>query len=106
MFEKHIYTERRKNLLETFDSGLILFLGNDESPSNYSGNTYPFRQDSTFLYYVGLDIPGLAAVIDADSNTTTLFGTDFSIDDIVWMGPQPKVNQLAESSGITLNQAE
>jgi Xaa-Pro aminopeptidase len=101
MFEKHIYTERRKNLLETFDSGLILFLGNDESPSNYSGNTYPFRQDSTFLYYVGLDIPGLAAVIDADSNTTTLFGTDFSIDDIVWMGPQPKVNQLAESSGIT-----
>ncbi|UCH65134.1 MAG: aminopeptidase P family protein [Ignavibacterium sp.] len=105
MFEQQIYTERRKKLVENFDSGLILFLGNDESPSNYSGNTYPFRQDSTFLYYVGLDIPGLAAVIDADSNTTTLFGTDFSIDDIVWMGPQPKVNQLAESSGITQSES-
>jgi Xaa-Pro aminopeptidase len=104
MFEQQIYIERRKKMLENFDSGLLLFLGNDESPSNYSANTFPFRQDSTFLYYIGLDLPGLAAVIDVDSNTSTLFGNDFSVDDIVWMGPQPKVNQLAESSG--MNQSE
>ena len=100
MFEEQIYKDRRSKLLENIDSGLLVFLGNDESPSNYLGNTYAFRQDSTFLYYVGLDVPGLAAIIDADSKSSTLYGTDFSIDDIVWMGPQPKVNQLAESSGI------
>jgi len=100
MFERQIYIERRKKLLEKFDSGILLFLGNNESPSNYSANTYPFRQDSTFLYYIGIDLPGLAAVIDVDSNNSTLFGTDFSVDDIVWMGPQQKVNQLAESSGM------
>jgi Xaa-Pro aminopeptidase len=105
MFEQQIYSERRKKLLENFDSGLILFLGNNESPSNYSGNTYVFRQDSTFLYYFGLDLPGVAAVIDVDSNTSTLFGTDFSIDDIVWMGPQQNISQLAESSGINQNES-
>ena len=104
MFEKQIYLERRKILVENFNSGLILFLGNNESPSNYLGNTYHFRQDSTFLYYIGLDLPDLAVVIDVDSNTSTLFGTDFSVDDIVWMGPQPKVAQLAELTGI--NQTE
>lgn len=104
MFEQQIYVERRKKLLANINSGLVIFLGNNESPSNYLGNTYQFRQDSTFLYYIGLDLPDLAVVIDVESNTSTLFGTDFSVDDIVWMGPQPKVSQLAESSGI--NQSE
>ena len=67
MFEQQIYRDRRKKIIENINSGLLLFLGNDESPSNYLGNTYAFRQDSTFLYYVGLDIPGLAVVIDVDS---------------------------------------
>ena len=101
MFDQQVYVKRRKKLIENIDSGLLIFLGNNESPSNYSANTFPFRQDSTFLYYIGLDLPDLAAVIDVDSNTSTLFGTDISVDDIVWMGPQPKVNQLAELCGLT-----
>ena len=32
--------------------GILLFLGN--SPMNYTDNTYPFRQDSTWLYYFGI----------------------------------------------------
>ena len=104
MFEQQIYVERRKKLLENINSGLVIFLGNNESASNYLGNTYQFRQDSTFLYYMGLDLPDLAVVIDVESNSSTLFGTDFSVDDIVWMGPQPTVSQLADSSGI--NQSE
>lgn len=104
MFERQFYIERRKKLSEKFDSGILLFLGNHESPSNYSANTYPFRQDSTFLYYIGIDLPDLAAVIDVESNTSTLFGNDFSVDDIVWMGLQPKVNQLAELSGVNENE--
>jgi len=104
MFERQIYLERRKKLIENIKSGLVIFLGNNESPSNYIGNTYQFRQDSTFLYYIGLDLPDLAVVFDVESNNSTLFGTDFSVDDIVWMGSQPTITQLAESSGI--NQSE
>jgi Xaa-Pro aminopeptidase len=75
---------------------VILFLGNDESPMNYTDNQYPFRQDSSFLYFFGLDSPGLAAVIDVDEGTECLFGNDLTVDDIVWTGPQPT---LAERRG-------
>lgn len=100
MFEADIYTNRRKVLKDKFDSGLILFLGNQESPANFSANTYPFRQDSTFLYYFGVDRPGFAATIDIDNNLETLFGNDSTIDEIVWTGPQPTVNDYAEIVGV------
>jgi len=101
MFSKDTYQQRRSALIEKLDSGLILLLGNEESPMNYPDNAYPFRQDSSFLYYVGLDKPHLAAVLDVDAGTTTLFGDDFSIDMIVWMGPQPTTAEMAEKSGIS-----
>ena len=68
------------------NSGLLLFLGNDESPMNYADNPFHFRQDSTFLYFFGMDSPGLAAVIDLDEEQDTLFGNDLTVEDIVWMG--------------------
>ncbi|MHB8054251.1 MAG: aminopeptidase P family protein [Candidatus Aminicenantales bacterium] len=91
MFAPQIYIERRRRLLEGLESGLALFLGNEESPMNYADNAFPFRQDSTFLYYFGLDQPGLAAIVDADEGTETIFGDDFTVDDIVWRGPQPTI---------------
>jgi len=100
MFDSNIYIERRRKLKDKFNSGLLLFTGNNESPLNYPGNTYKFRQDSNFLYYFGLDIPGLAALIDIDSNMTILYGNDLTISDIVWVGPQPRLNELVELSGI------
>ena len=100
MFESSVYINRRKILKEKFDSGLILFLGNDESPANYATNTYIFRQDSTFLYYFGVDRPGFAATIDIDNNLETLFGSDSTIDEIVWTGPQSTVNDIAEVVGV------
>ena len=99
MFEPQIYTERRNVLKAKFDSGLILFLGNDESAANYTANTYSFRQDSSFLYYFGLDLSGLTATIDVDNNIDTIYGNDFTVDDIVWMGPQPTMQQRAEMAG-------
>ena len=101
MFKKEIYIERRKVLAETVTSGLILLLGNEESPMNYLDNTYHFRQDSTFLYYFGLDQPSLAGVIDADSGEVTVFGDDLSIDMIVWMGSLPKLSVLCEKVGVS-----
>jgi Xaa-Pro dipeptidase len=100
MFDTSIYTERRKILKEKFDSGLILFLGNEDSPANYTANTYNFRQDSTFLYFFGVDRPGYAATIDIDNNLETLFGNDSTLDEIVWTGPQPTVNDYAEIVGV------
>ena len=100
MFESSVYINRRKTLKEKFDSGLILFLGNDESPANYAANTYIFRQDSTFLYYFGVDRRGFAATIDIDNNLETLFGDDNSIDEVVWTGPQSTVSEIAEVVGV------
>lgn len=101
MFEAQTYSNRRNILKNKFESGLLLFLGNEEAPANYIGNTFAFRQDSTFLYYFGLDLPGMAAVIDIDNHVENIYGFDFTIDDIVWMGPQPKLEELASKTGIS-----
>jgi Xaa-Pro aminopeptidase len=102
MFDKHEYINRRRLLSESFTSGVILLLGNEESPMNYFDNTYHFRQDSTFLYYFGISCPQLAAVIDIDENTTTLFGDEMTIDDIVWMGSQQTLTEKGLESGVTV----
>ena len=68
---------------------------------NYADNCFRFRQDSTFLYYFGLDQPDLAAVIDVDAATTTLFGDELTIDHVVWMGDLPTVASRGESVGVT-----
>ena len=101
MFHSETYKKRREILKKKFSSGLLLFPGNDETPMNYPANVYPFRQDSSFLYYWGLDAPGLAAVIDVDNDREILFGNDLSVDDIVWMGPQPSVAERATQVGVT-----
>jgi len=101
MFSKETYIQRRRQLSETVGGGLLLFLGNDQAPMNYADNTYSFRQDSTFLYYFGLDTDGLAAVIDADSGREIIFGNDPTIDDIVWMGTQPPLAEKAERVGVS-----
>ena len=100
MFDKQVYMDRRTELKKNFKTGVILFLGNDESAMNYPGNTYTFRQDSSFLYYFGLDLPNMVGIIDVDENKEILFGHEFSVEDIVWMGPQPKLAQLAEQIGV------
>jgi Xaa-Pro aminopeptidase len=100
MFEKNIYTQRRNRLREKMGSGIILIPGNTESPMNYNDNTYHFRQDSTFLYLFGLDIPGFFGIIDANKGNDTLFGDDISIEDIIWMGNKPSVRDLASTVGV------
>jgi len=100
MFEKKTYVQRRNLLKKRLGSGLILFLGNRESPMNYRANVYPFRQDSSFLYFFGLDSPELAAVIDVDENREILFGDDVGIEDIIWTGPQPQMKDRASGVGV------
>jgi Xaa-Pro aminopeptidase len=100
MFPRETYIARRDALVSQFDGGLILFLGNNDSPMNYVDNPYHFKQDSTFLYYFGLDQAELAAIIDVDAGSTTIFGDELSIDYIVWMGDLPTVADRAERVGV------
>ena len=100
MFEASVYENRRQTLCTKLASGVILLLGNEEVGMNYADNTYDYRQDSTFLYYFGHSLPGLAALIDVESREAVLYGNDPSIDDIVWTGPLPSIRQLAEQVGL------
>ena len=100
MFDSKIYSDRRLRLRKKIRSGIILILGNNEAPMNYPANTYHFRQDSNFLYYFGLDLPGFVGVIDIEDGKDCIYGNDVDIDDIIWMGPQPTVNSLAEKVGV------
>lgn len=101
MFKSEVYVKRREQLSKIMKSGVALFIGNVESPFNYPANTYHFRQDSDFLYFFGLDHPGFAGFMDFDSGTDIIFGNDFDMDDIIWMGPQPTVKDLAAKCGVT-----
>ena len=97
---KETYIRRRAQLKRDMGSGLLLFLGNDEVGMNYADNTYRFRQDSTFLYFFGLDYAGLAAVIDVDNDAEIVFGNELTIDDIVWTGTQPSLREKTAVVGI------
>jgi len=100
MFTKQIYMERRDRVKQTMKSGVLLFLGHTDTPMNYPKNTYFFRQNSSFLYFFGLDEPGLAALIDVDENREILFGDDITVEDIIWTGVLPTMKDKAKEIGI------
>ncbi len=100
MFSQSTYTNRRNELRKSMSGGIILLLGNDEVGINYEANVYPFRQDSTFLYYFGLSQPGLAALIDCDTGDDIIFGVEATINDIIWTGPQISLKDRAASVGV------
>jgi len=101
MFNAEVYSNRRNQLSKHLTSGVALFPANNESPMNYTDNTYHYRQDSTFLYFFGIDQPGLAGIIDFESGEDYLFGDDLSLDDIIWMGHLPSMKSLGEKAGIS-----
>ena len=101
MFSTTTYKARRAELRKRIGRGLILIPSNTYSPNNYPNNAYYFRQDSTFLYYFGLNLPTLMAVIDAESGEEMLFGDDFTVEDIIWTGPQPLLVELGAQVGVS-----
>ena len=99
-FSAATYISRRQVLKQQIGNGIILLPGNEESSANYKDNWYPFRQDSTFLYYAGISQACLALVIDASTGDEILFGDELSIEDIIWTGSQPTLTELAAAAGI------
>ena len=100
MFKPEVYTKRREALRGSMKEGLVLILGNVDSPMNYPANPFHFRQDSDFLYFFGLDLQGLAGIMDIDNGKDYIFGDDVEVDDIIWMGPQPSIRELAAKAGV------
>lgn len=101
MFSKETYVNRRAELKKLVKSGIIILFGNNESPANFPANGYyPFRQDSSFLYYFGPKRDGLVGVIDVDNDKELLIGNDIDIDDIVWYGSVDSVHDMAERAGV------
>ena len=100
MFSKETYIGRRAELARRVGRGLILLPGNPEVPNNYPNNTYYYRQDSTFRYYFGLDVPSLIGLIDAESGESFIFGDDFTVEDIIWTGPMPTIAEQAAEVGV------
>ena len=100
MFKSKVYIKRRKELQVKVKSGIILFIGNDESQVLIRDTVHKFRQNSNFLYYWGLNEPGLAALIDIDNDKQILFGHDLTTEEIVWEGEQQKLVEKAISIGV------
>lgn len=100
MFSKETYINRRKALKELVGNGLVIILGNNDSPANYPNNCYTFRQDSSFLYFFGAKRDGLAGAIDIDNDKEYFLGNDIDIDDIVWYGSVESVCDMADMVGV------
>ena len=100
MFKSETYSGRRNRLHKIMKSGIGLFIGNNDAAMNYIANPYHFRQDSDFLYFFGLDLQGFAGIMDFDNGEDYIFGNDVDMDDIIWMGPQQTVKELAAKCGI------
>ncbi|MBN1949641.1 MAG: aminopeptidase P family protein [Bacteroidales bacterium] len=81
-------------------SGLILFISNYYQPRNYKSNPFPFRQDSSFFYYTGLNRTDLVFLIDTGTGEEWLSGYDPGIEDAIWSGPQQSLADLAIQAGI------
>ena len=100
MFDTATYVRRRNELKKLVNEGVVILFGNNESPVNFPNNGYyPFRQDSSFLYYFGLQRDGLVGVIDIDNNRDILIGNDIDIEDIVWYGSVQSMHDMAQQCG-------
>ncbi|MEG1498660.1 MAG: aminopeptidase P family protein [Bacteroidales bacterium] len=101
MFDKKIYMARRAQLKKDLKGGIVILPANEEASCNYADNTYPFRQDSNFLYFFGLQQADMVGVLDLDSDTDWIYADDLTMDDIIWMGHLPTVQETAASVGVT-----
>jgi Xaa-Pro aminopeptidase/Xaa-Pro dipeptidase len=99
MHEFIVYAARRARLRTLVSSGIVVLIGNNDSPINYGDNVYPFRQDGTFQYFFGIDKPALAAVIDLDSAAVILFGDDPTEEDRIWLGESETLAKIGEQAG-------
>ena len=92
------FVQRRRQLQDMMN-GAILLMGNCESPRNFPANTLPFRQDSTFWYYTGLNQPNTAWFSSPSEDIVFLPSQHPS--DVLWHGPQESNDELSARLGFS-----
>ncbi len=95
-----VFRDRRNQIRQAAGGGVILWLGHVLQARNYADNTYPFRQNSHFLYYTGLAEPDLAMLSYPETDYDILFSRPGSIDEVVWSGPGHSRMDMANMAGI------
>jgi Xaa-Pro aminopeptidase len=95
-----VFVERRNRIREAVGGGLILWLGHIQQPRNYVANTYPFRQNSHFLYYTGLAQPDLVLISYPERDFDVLFSRAVTMDDVVWSGAGNDRVEMARRAGV------
>ena len=101
MFSAQTYAERRARLRKMVGNGVIILNGHLETSINNPNNAIAFRQESSFMYYFGLQVARLVGVIDCDNDCDTLYGNDVTIDEMIWTGPLPSMAEQAAQVGVS-----
>ena len=96
----NVYRNRRNQIREAVGGDVILWLGHMLQPRNYTDNTFPFRQNSHFLYYSGLSDPDLAVLSYPERDNDVLFSRPITMDDIIWSGAGQERMNMARRAGI------
>ena len=99
MFSRNTYIKRRTKLAHNLKKGFVLFLGHQNSPMNFSHNAYRFVQETNFLYYVGVDLPNCACLIDIENNKTIFYMKETTIHDIIWIGKTKSIQSWGHDTG-------
>lgn len=79
------YADRRKRFLAALEGPVLLMAGGPLS-RNYPANPFPFRADSTFLYFFERPEAGSAAFFDPAEGRVTLFLPERTVADALWHG--------------------
>ena len=90
---------QRRHRLQIMMAEPILLMGNCEQSRNFPANPLPFRQDSTFWYFTGLNQPNAAWFSSPSEDILFLPAQDPS--DVLWHGPQESNDEIARRLGFS-----
>ncbi len=112
MFRPNTYIKRREALISLMSKplmskckgveGIVIIPSNLNVPNSYPNNSYYFRQDSSFRYLFGLNAPSLVGIIDLDSGESALYGDNPTLDDLIWTGRLPNIEELSNECGVSI----
>jgi Xaa-Pro aminopeptidase len=89
---------RRGRLAAELGNRPALIAAGTPRPRNYAANLYPFRASSHFLYLIGAPLRGGIALYDGTA--WTLYLPEPGVDDALWEGAQPSLEEIAEGLGV------
>ena len=89
------YRQRRRRLAELFPQPVLICSGRPVRRN--PPQTYPFRASSHFLYFAGWNQP--QATVLLDEGRATLYYDLPGLEDAVWDGPGPDLDELCERYG-------